>query len=241
MIARTRTVLVAALAAAAGLTTACSGGSSTAARDVTATAQPRPSAAASLTPASQLVALARAGNARRYSAVYVVHGKAAAGVPVSLTVFRAPPAYRVDITSRGATAQLIGTPAGAVACRLSKAARACFAVGGPGQPGRPLFDAGVQRVFTSYLAVLATRPDLYTVAARGVTPPRGALPGGRCFAVAARTGATTQVASGMYCFASTGVVVKISYPSGEMLLSRLAGAPNPVAFRPVISPSPLPH
>lgn len=224
---------VAVVLAGAGLA-GCSG---------TSTPKPAPSttsATPTLTPAAALAALAAQGVQARYSATYRV-ATVPATKPTVIRVYRLPPSLRVDVVSAGTVASLILNSRGAFSCSASGKARTCFTVAGPGKPVPALFDAGLQRVFSTYLQQLATHADRYDVSAVGTTPASGTIPAGTCYAVTARPSSPApQVATGRYCLADTGVVTEVRYKSGTLRLELLGNAPAASAVQPYARPTPIP-
>lgn len=239
-----RVLLVALAATAAGC-----GGSGSGTPPGAATSPPpsaTSSAGASTTPtatpapAAQLAALAARAGRATYTARYRLLDAAAGGAAVA--VYRGARALRVDIARGGAVAVLLITPSGSYACRTAVARPTCFSVAGAGRPLPAVFDAGLQRVFSGYLAALAGDAGAYTVARAGTTPAGAGVPAGRCFSV--RGGATApapRAAPGTYCLADDGTVTAARFPSGSLRLLRVdAGPPRPAALRPPARPTPLP-
>jgi hypothetical protein len=218
--------------------TACSGGSGKA----TPSSTPTPSSTSpTQSPSATAAALAAKGANASYSATYRLVGGGASAKPTEVRIFRLPRMLRVDVVSGGTTASLIQNPKGAYSCSARGKARTCFFVAKPGQPVPPLFDAGLQRVFSTYLLQLGTNADKYDVTSSGTTEASGSLPAGTCFEVKARPDSPApKVADGTYCLADSGLLTKVTYPSGTLSLVSLTGPPTTSVIQPYSSPTPIP-
>lgn len=213
---------------------ACSSGSRAPAPSPSPTS-PTPS------PATSLATLAAKGADASYTASYKLAATDPKTKPTEVRIFRLPHMLRVDVVAGGVTASLIQNPKGTYSCRASGKDRTCFAVAGPGKPVPPLFDAGLQRVFSTYLVQLAAHAGGYDVSYAGTTPARNGVPEGTCFAVKATTSSPTPLVSdGTYCLADTGMLTELRYPSGTLTLVDLSGPPSSTAIRPYSSPTPIP-
>ena len=202
-------------------------------------APPSPSPSPSPSAAQVLQQLAATATTARYVATYSVVSSRAPRTHV--TVFRIPGAIRVDLTSSGQTAVLIVAPRGAFSCTVSAGQRTCLAVAGPHRPLPALFDAGLQKVFTSYVLAFAEHPAQYQVRANGGTAARGTLPAGTCFYVRPLHSKPAPVATtGRYCLSTGGVVTLVAFESGRLVLASLSGPPRGSVFNPLASPVPLP-
>lgn len=184
--------------------------------------------------------MARASARASYTADYAVTGAGFAAGPASLRVSVRPPAYRVDLTTADVTSVLLSSGNGPVSCRIGGRPTTCFQVAAKGQPVPELFDAGVQRVFTSYLTTLAGGTVGYVVAEVPPPMPRPGMPAGRCFTVRAATGTRPTVANGTYCLTEAGMPTSVTFPSGAMTLVRTSAPPEARYLQPPSSPTPLP-
>jgi hypothetical protein len=224
------TALVGTLAAAALVLSACSDDES-------------PNAVPSAEPPDQLAALARAGLTASYTATYALE---ATGTPANsgiVTIRRTPNAYRVDIVSKGSDAFLVHNPRGTYSCEQKPGKPAtCFTVAGAGKPIPAAFDAGVQKVFNTYLTTFADQASAYDVSIVDAQPANGALPEADCFSVLPGTDSPTpQVAAGTYCFSGDGIPVHVVFPSGTLDLRSLAvETPDATFLVPPATPTPLP-
>lgn len=214
-------------------------------------AAPTPSPSPVVTPAQALAALAGAATGRGYVATYltVANRLGKPGRQATATVSILPPRYRVDILDNGATAVLIGGgPLAAVSCGIGPAITTyCLRVAAPGQPLPQIFDPGVQRVVTDDLAVLAARPDAFTVTARVGLPATTTTPAASCFAVkplaqppAPPDKRIARVDTGVWCLSADGLAVRLIFGSGTLTLRKVGAAPALSVFRPPATPQPIP-
>jgi len=144
--------------------------------------------------------------------------------------------------SGGATASFIRTAAATYSCAMKQRKSSCFTVAGRGKPAPAPFDVGPATLFSDDLVTLSASGISYVV--REATPlaPGDGLPAATCFAI--KAGILTPqpaVQPGTYCFADTGVLIKVTYPSGN---TARAVQVLPVAaaskFKPYAKPAPLP-
>jgi hypothetical protein len=222
--------LASTLAAAALVLTSCSGGST-------------PSTSPSTAPESRLATLGQAGLSSSYTATYALQGNASPASSGTVTIRRTPTAYRVDIESRGSDAFLVHNPRGTYSCEQKPGKRAtCFTVAGAGKPIPAAFDAGVQKVFNTYLKSFADQASTYDVSVVDAQPASGGLPEAECFAVLpGQDSANPQVAAGTYCFSADGIPVHVVFPSGTLDLRSLAvETPAATFLAPPATPTPLP-
>jgi hypothetical protein len=230
----------AALAAAVCLATACTSGGA----KPHASAPPRPSPTTSATtPAGEALAqLAALADRARYRATYVARQHKPRS-RATWHVWHARSALRIDVVERKVTATLIVTHKAAYSCSRAHHRRTCFRVAHGGKPIPAPFNLAPQALFTSTVRSLATATGSYRVRAAGVQeggPPR---PDATCYSVRATAKSPKpRVAPAVYCFAATGVLTAVRYPSGNtVLLAQVRmRAPEPSSFRPYSSPTPLP-
>jgi hypothetical protein len=223
---------VLALAVAAAALTGCSGGSS----------QPQPSPTPTTSAAEQLTSLARAGVASYYTAVYTLKSTSTSSA-ATVTIRRSTSAYRVDIETRGSDAILLRNQLGTYSCEAKVKKKAtCFYVAKAGKPIPATFDAGVQKVFGTYLLAFAQSAQLYDVTIVDPRPPMGALPEGRCFLVVpTKSSPKPVVPAGTYCFSNNGLPVHVAFPSGTLDITSLAiETPAPHLLLPPVEATPIP-
>jgi hypothetical protein len=233
-----RTAL-ATLSAAALLAGGCSGGSTT----PHASPTPSTTSGSSLSAiAEQLRALATAGSSATYTAFYRIHQVRPASTG-TVRVWRGQPSVRVDIVVGRNTASLIVTPKASFSCTAERRRRVCFRVAGPGRAIPPPFNLAPQTLFAADVRQLASDIRDYTVTAGSLLSAHGSVPAATCFVVAPTAAATKpQVSRGTYCFATSGVLTAVTYPSGntlELTALRL-GQPPAYRFRPYAHATPLP-
>ena len=218
------------------------------------TGRDRPSPATSPTGGSsvaqeQLAGLARTAAAASYDATYDFEARTAGDKGVIRIVTLPPSRYRVDIVSGGRTAQIYSTEDGVVSCALKAGTQTtCVRVAGKGDPVPEVFDPGVQHLFTTGPAALASNPQGYDVRSLPDAPAAGDLPGGKCFHVEriadlqpVSPGTVTPEGEGFetgdYCFdEASGVLVSATVTSGALTLSKLGPAPTAAAFTPPATP-----
>jgi hypothetical protein len=192
--------------------------------------------AASPSPAEDLAGRARGGAVSQYTGRYALDSTDPKGADATVTIYRGPNAYRVDITRGSATSTLMTTTQGLVSCQLSGSRRTCLLVGAPGAVPPKLFDPGIQRLVTTDLLALAGGTKDLNVTAGESLPATGALPAATCYRVSGN-----GVDPGTYCLSEEGVVRKAEFPSGTLELTELAAAPGSSAFVPPVSPTPVPR
>ncbi|HET6816712.1 MAG TPA: hypothetical protein VFH66_05740 [Mycobacteriales bacterium] len=229
---------VIALAFASALS-ACSGSEPATVKRPTPTVTPTSTAT---TPAGeQLQALAQAGLRASYRATYLVR-QDRKGHRADWRVAHTPAALRIDVVTHDQTATLIVGPKGAFSCARSGHRRACFLVAKPGRPVPAPFNHAPQALFTSDLKSLAEHAGSYDVAAVA-SSAAGGRAGDSCFSIRATSSAPKpQVTTGVYCFAPSGLLTAIRFPTGStvrLVSSRMAPQPASV-FRPYSSPTPIP-
>jgi hypothetical protein len=198
-----------------------------------------PSATPSATadPTTALAELAALSARSSYSASY----KATGAHPGTARVVRTPTGYRFELTTSSGKylrrALLIRTPSRTVSCTLVPKPVTCLIVAGPGKPVPAVFDAGLQHVFTDYMTVLSKPSAKYTVTSAATSGEDTA-----CFAVrsTATPAPANAVANGTYCFAADGVITRVVFPSGEVVLTARGPAPSGNDFTPPVTPKPLP-
>ena len=225
--------------ALASVLAACSSGGSSPAQHVTPTITP--TSAATTPVGEQLQTLARAGLRVSYHASYVARQDKTPH-RADWQVAHTPNALRIDVVTRDQTATLIVGPKGAFSCARAGHRRACFRVAKPGKPVPAPFDHAPQALFTSDLHSLAEHAGDY-----GISPVTASAGGGRtgdsCFRIrATSTAPNPRVPTGVYCFAPTGVLTAIHFPTGSTVRLtnvRMSRPPSSV-FHPYSSPTPLP-
>jgi hypothetical protein len=201
-------------------------------------ATPSESASPTATDAPELTLARLAALSARssYSASYKVTG----AHPGVARIVRAPTGYSFQLTTSSGryqrTASLIRTPSRTVSCTLLPKPVTCLVVAGPGKPVPSVFDAGLQHVFSDYLVTLSRHGSEYAV-----TTAVAGTGDGQCFVVRV-TGspAPGAVAAGTYCFAADGLPTRVSYPSGDLVLTKRGPAPKGSDFTPPVTPKPLP-
>lgn len=191
--------------------------------------------------AAQLAALAGRGAAATYTGIYTFH-QASTNSTAAVDVWHAPPNLRVDVVSGGATASFIRTATATYSCASKKRKLSCFTVAGPGQPAPAPFDIGPATLFSDDLATLSASGASYDVTLAKPAPVASGAPAATCFDV--KPGLLTPqpaVQPATYCFADTGVLTSVTYPSGNTaeLVEYLPVAP-PAKFTPYAKPAPLP-
>ena len=225
--------------ALASVLAACSGTSSTSTRQPTPTVTPT---TAATTPAGEQVqVLAQAGLRASYRATYVAR-QSKKPHRADWQVAHTPKSLRIDVATGAQTATLIVGPKGAFSCARAGHRRACFRVAKPGRPVPAPFNHAPQALFTSDLHSLAEHAGAYAI-----TSVSAAAAGGRtgdsCFRIHATASAPKPpVPTGLYCFAGSGLLTAIRFPTGStvrLVASRMV-APPASTFRPYSSPTPLP-
>jgi hypothetical protein len=191
--------------------------------------------------AAQLTDLAGRGAAATYSAAYQFH-QVTPNTTADVNVWHAPPNLRVDIAGGGATASFIRTAAATYSCASKKHKLSCFTVAGPGQPAPAPFDVGPATLFSDDLTTLSVSGVSYVVTVASSVPAGGGLPAATCFAL--KAGLLTPapaVQPGTYCFADTGVLTSVTYPSGNTAkLTQVSSDAPAFRFKPYAKPAPLP-
>ena len=227
------------LALVSVLAACSSGGSSPAQQHVTPTNTP--TSAATTPVGEQLQTLAQSGLRVSYHASYVARQDKAPH-RAEWQVAHTPAALRIDVVTRVQTATLIVSSKGAFSCARAGHRRACFRVAKPGKPVPAPFDHAPQALFTSDLHSLAEHAGDYVI-----TPVSTATGGGRagdsCFRIRAMSSAPNpRVPTGVYCFAHTGVLTAIRFPTGSTvrLTNVRMSRPPASVFHPYSSPTPLP-
>ena len=225
--------------AAAGLLAACSSGGSSATDQPSPT--PTPTTSATTPAGEQIQGLARLGLGASYLADYVARQD---NKPhrADWKVARTPSALRIDVVTGGHTATLIVSSKGAFSCARAGKRKACFRVAKPSKPVPAPFDHAPQAVFAADLVALAQHAGSYSVRAATVAEGGGRT-GDSCFRIRATSSAPKpRVPTGVYCFADSGVLTAIRFPTGSTvrLVSVRMRRPAPKAFTPYSSPTPLP-
>jgi hypothetical protein len=213
--------------------TACSGGDdATPGRTASAT----PSATETPAPPEEVLAeLSAKSVAALFTGTYALDSVDPKQADAKVTIYRLDSSYRVDVARKGATSILMTTRDGLVSCQVQGSRRTCLLVGDAAKPPPDLFDPGLQRLFTTDLAALATGEGI-TVTPAGVLPATGSIGSATCYRV---TG--TGVADpGEYCLTDAGILRRAQFPSGALELTALSGAPSASAFTPPAKPTPLP-
>jgi hypothetical protein len=185
--------------------------------------------------------LARAGLRASYRADYVARQDRRPH-RADWRVAHTPVALRIDVETGAQTATLIVGPKGAFSCARAGHRRACFRVAKPGRPVPAPFDHAPQALFTSDLHSLAEHAGGYAITPVATTAAGGRT-GDSCFRIHAESSAPKpQVPTGLYCFAPTGLLTAIRFPTGSSvrLVSMRMTAPPTSTFRPYSSPTPLP-
>ena len=219
---------------------ACSSGSSTQGKQ-SPTPTVTPTTAATTPVGEQVQTLAEAGLRVSYHAGYVVRQDKKPH-RADWQVAHTPAALRIDVVTNAQTATLIVGPKGAFSCARAGHRKACFRVAKPGKPVPAPFDHAPQALFTSDLHSLAEHAGDYSIST--VAPSAG---GGRtgdsCFRIrATSTAPKPRVPTGVYCFAPSGVLSAIRFPTGSTvrLVTVRMSRPKASVFHPYSSPTPLP-
>jgi hypothetical protein len=219
------------------VTAACNGSTPTA----TSTPTPTPSATPTVDPlaaATALGELASAGAAASYSASYRAEGSSAG----TALIFRTPHAYRFELTTHQGgklrKAVLIRTPGGTISCTVLPRPVTCLLVALRNNPIPALFDAGLQHVFSDYLVALSHPSSTYDIVSVPVQSPKD----GACFkvTVVATPAPSSAVAPGTYCLAADGLVTRVVYPSGQLVLATHGPGPAYSKFTPPVRATRLP-
>lgn len=222
---------LAAAAAVLLLSAACSSGGSHG---------PRPQGSTSKA-AADLTALAGRGAAATYTGIYAFH-QASPDSTATVDVWHAPPNLRVDVVSGGTTASFIRTAAATYSCVSKKGKHSCFTVAGPGRKAPAPFDVGPATLFSDDLVTLSASGASYDVTQAAPVAASAGLPAATCFAI--KAGLLTPqpaVQTGTYCFADTGVLTSVQYPSGNTARLYLVLPTVPAKrFVPYAKPRPLP-
>ena len=114
----------------------------------------------------------------------------------------------------------------------------CLLLGAPGESPPELFDPGLQRLFTTYLAELARGGGSgLTAVPLEALPVAGSLQSASCYQVAGNGG----VEPGTYCLTAAGILREARYGSGVLTLTELSGPPKADVFKPLTKPTPLPR
>jgi hypothetical protein len=232
VIAPSATRAIAAAAAVLALGTGCTSNGST--------PEPQPSTSVSAA-AAKLTELAGRGAAATYTGFYAFH-QVTPSSTATVDVWHAPPNLRVDVVAGGATASFIRTATTTYSCAAKKRKRSCFIVAHRGQKVPAPFDVGPATLFSDDLVTLSASGISYDVTLAAPLPAAGGLPASTCFVV--KSGLLTPqpaVQPGTYCFADTGVLTSVLYPSGNTarLFFVLPTAP-PKRFKPYAKASRLP-
>ena len=219
---------------------ACSSGSSTQGSH-SPSPTVTPTTAATTPVGEQVQTLAQAGLRVSYHASYVVRQDKKPH-RADWQVAHTPAALRIDVVTNSQTATLIVGPKGAFSCARAGHRKACFRVAKPGKPIPAPFDHAPQALFTSDLHSLAEHAGDYAVTAV-TTSVGGGRSGDTCFRIRATSSAAKpRVPTGVYCFAGTGVLTAIRFPTGstvQLVTVRMSRPPASV-FHPYSSPTPLP-
>jgi hypothetical protein len=231
---------VAALAALALAAGGCTGSPKPAPTVTPST--PAPPGTTPSNPASALQALASAAGHATYQATYTAterHPRSTA----SWIVWRTPQSLRVDVQTKRTRATLIVSPHGSYSCRAAGKRKTCFRVAKPGKPVPAIFRLLAEQLFSTAVDTLRSRITDYAVTAGAVNDGGPGAPASACFAVRPLSAAPRQgVARGTYCFATTGILTSVQYPSGNVVRLvhvRMTRPPTSV-FRPYASPTPIP-
>lgn len=203
-----------------------------------------------LSPAQrQLAELAGLAAAAEYDVTYDL--AATTGDRGTIRIVAAPPSYRVDVALGGEPSTFIERAGTVVSCTRKAGRAACVLVARPGEPVPPLFDPGVQRLFTEAVADLAANPERYDVTAAASGRPAPAPPA-TCFdvrrigstaspsAVAADQTDPTGFETGQYCFGADGVLTRLAVSTGTLTQRSRGPAPSADAFDPPATPVALP-
>jgi hypothetical protein len=191
--------------------------------------------------AAKLAELAGRGAAATYTAAYAFHQQSTNSTAI-VDVWHAPPNLRVDVVSGGATASFIRTPKATYSCASKQEKASCFTVAGPGQPAPAPFDVGPATLFSDDLVTLSASGISYVVTPAPPVPASNSLPAATCLAI--KAGLLTPqpaVQPGTYCFADTGVMTSVTYPSGNTAqLIQVLPVASASKFKPYAKPAPLP-
>ena len=226
MTARHLAAAVAALALCSACTSSGSGG---------------PGSDGSSAAAAKLAELAGRGAAATYTGIYSFH-QLTPDSTAGVDVWHAPPNLRVDVVSGGATASFIRTAAATYSCATKKHKSSCFTVAGRGKKAPAPFDVGPAALFSDDLETLSASGISYVVSLAPPVAASGKLPAATCFTI--KAGLLTPqpaVQPGTYCFADTGVLTSVTYPSGNTAQLTLVLPTAPAKrFKPYAKPAPLP-
>jgi len=191
--------------------------------------------------AAKLAELAGRGAKATYTGIYSFH-QVTPNSTAMVDVWRAPPNLRVDVVAGGATASFIRTAAATYSCATKKHKVSCFTVAGRGQKAPAPFDVGPAALFSDELETLSASGLSYVVTLASPVPASDHVPAATCFAI--KAGLLTPqpaVQPGTYCFAETGVLTSVTYPSGNTAQATLVLPTAPAKrFKPYAKPAPLP-
>lgn len=191
--------------------------------------------------AAKLVELAGRGAAATYTGIYSFH-QVSPDSTAGVDVWHAPPNLRIDVVKGGATASFIRTAAATYSCATKSHKRSCFTVAGRGQKAPAPFDVGPAALFSDDLATLSASGISYDVTLATPAAANGKVPAATCFGI--KAGLLTPqptVQPGTYCFADTGVLTSVTYPSGNTAQLTLVLPTAPAKrFKPYAKPAPLP-
>lgn len=200
-----------------------------------------PRAEGSSEAAAKLVELAGRGAVATYTGIYSFH-QVSPDSTAEVDVWHAPPNLRVDIVNGGATASFIRTAAATYSCATKSHKSSCFTVAGRGQKAPAPFDVAPAALFSDDLQTLSASGISYDVNFAAPIAASGKLPAATCFAL--KAGLLTPqptVQPGTYCFAETGVLTSVTYPSGNTAQLTLVLPTAPAKrFKPYAKPAPLP-
>jgi hypothetical protein len=145
--------------------------------------------------------------------------------------------------TKGSDAILLRNRQGTYSCeKRPRKPATCFLVARAGRAIPRAFDAGVQKVFNTYLTTFTQPLVAFDISVVSESPAVGSQPAATCFAVVPKTDTPPPpVPGGTYCYAADGILVHATYPSGTLDLKSLADVtPAPKLLVPPARPTPIP-
>jgi hypothetical protein len=208
----------------------------------TPTTPPTTSARPAPTPTEALRSLAQAATKASYRATYTARQKGRQH-RAEWIVWHTPSRLRVDVVTGNRYATLITTPDAAYACGKAHGDRTCFRVAKGDEAIPPILRLDAQELFSTGLAALAQKAGAYRITSAPVDEAATERVDLACFRVRPGPDAPKRgVSRATYCFAHTGVLASVHYPSGNTVeLDEVAlRTPERKAFKPYAHPTPLP-
>ncbi|MHB1738784.1 MAG: hypothetical protein ACYCXA_04740, partial [Actinomycetes bacterium] len=164
--------------------------------------------------AAEFAALAARGVPARYTASYDLVSTGSPTPNATVAVAKGVEGLRIAVTSQGSTAIYLSTSSGTVSCQTGGGQSSCLRVAAPGSTPPPLFDPGIQRIFTTTLAAIAAQDAGVHVAPSGTVPG----PGGQGVATCADI-AGPGVDAGTYCLLDSGIPDRAQFAAGALRLT----------------------